>query len=185
MRLLLASASPRRRDFLQALGVSFEVAPAHIDETQQPGEAPEAYVVRMAREKAAASARPGFVVLAADTIVVAGGDVLGKPAGAADAERMLRRLSGIEHRVITAVCVGEAAQSVETTVKFAQLSDAQVRWLAASGDGDDKAGAYAVQGLAGAFVERIDGSFTNVVGLPMAETLRMLSAAGVELPWKD
>lgn len=184
MRLLLCSASPRRRDFLAALGLSFDVAPAHLDESQRPGESPLDYVRRMAREKAAACARPGFVALAADTIVVAGGEVLGKPAGRADAERMLRALSGIEHRVITAVCVGEALQTVETRVRFLSLSDAQVRWLAASGDGDDKAGAYAVQGLAGAFVERIDGSVTNVVGLPMAETLRMLADAGVEMPWK-
>jgi septum formation protein len=96
---------------------------------------------------------------------------------------MLWLLSGIEHRVITAVCVPPQIRSVETRVKFAPLSEAQIRWLAASGDGDDKAGAYAVQGLAGAFVERIDGSFTNVVGLPMVETLQMLSEAGVELPW--
>ena len=122
-------------------------------------------------------------MLAADTIVVVGEDVLGKPHDRFDAERMLRMLSGVEHRVITAVCVPPRVRAVETTVKFAPLTDAQVRWLAASGDGDDKAGAYAVQGLAGAFVERIDGSFTNVVGLPLAETLQMLAEAGVELPW--
>ncbi|HMC33712.1 MAG TPA: Maf family protein, partial [Myxococcales bacterium] len=133
--------------------------------------------------KAESCARPGQVVLAADTIVVVGEDVLGKPRDRSDAERMLRMLSGGEHRVITAVCVPPRACAVETTVKFAPLTDAQVRWLAASGDGDDKAGAYAVQGLAGAFVERIDGSFTNVVGLPLAETLQMLAEAGVELPW--
>ena len=185
MRLVLCSASPRRRDFLKTLGLPFEIAPAHIDEAQRPGEPPLDYVRRMAREKAAASARSGCVALAADTIVVAGGEVLGKPSGRSDAERMLRALSGIEHLVITAVCVGERVEIVETSVRFLALTDAQVRWLAASGDGDDKAGAYAVQGLAGAFVERIDGSFTNVVGLPMAETLQMLAGAGVEMPWKD
>ena len=184
MRLLLASASPRRRDFLRALGFAFEVAPAHIDETQRPGEAPLQYVLRMAREKAAAAKRPGFVALAADTIVVAGDEVLGKPSDRSDAERILRALSGIEHRVITAVCVGDAVTAVETAVRFQRLSDEQIRWLAASGDGDDKAGGYAVQGLAGAFIERLDGSFTNVVGLPLAETLRMLEDAGVEMPWE-
>lgn len=183
VKLLLCSASPRRREFLDRLGIAFELAPAHIDETQREGEAPLAYVLRMAREKAASCARPDAVALAADTIVVAGGEVLGKPRDPADAERILRRLSGIEHRVITAVSVGSRAVAVETRVKFAQLTDEQVRWLARSGDGDDKAGAYAVQGLAGAFVERIDGSFSNVVGLPLTETLRLLEGAGVKLPW--
>ncbi len=161
----------------------FSVAPAHIDETQRPGESAREYVTRMAREKAATGARPDRVALGADTIVLVGDQVLAKPRDAADAERMLRELSGIEHRVITAVCVGSRVRAVETVVKFASLSDAQVRWLAASGDGDDKAGAYAVQGLAGAFIERIDGSYTNVVGLPLLETLQMLAEAGVELPW--
>jgi septum formation protein len=183
MKLLLCSASPRRREFLERLGVRFSVAPAHIDETRKDGEPALTYVRRMAREKAEACARPGQVALAADTIVVAGDEVLGKPRDRSDAERMLRLLAGIEHRVITAVCVPPGIRAVETKVKFAPLSDAQVRWLASSGDGDDKAGAYAVQGLAGAFVERIEGSFSNVVGLPLVETLDMLSKAGLELPW--
>ena len=183
MKLVLCSASPRRREFLERLGLRFEIAPAHIDETQRKDEPPLAYVLRMALEKAAAGARPGCVSLGADTIVVRGGEVLGKPADTADAERILRLLSGVEHKVITAVCVGQRAVAVETAVKFAALTDRQIRWLAASGDGDDKAGAYAIQGLAGAFVERIDGSFSNVVGLPLAETLALLAEAGVELPW--
>jgi septum formation protein len=183
VKLVLCSASPRRRELLEGVGVSFSVSPAHIDETQTAGESPRDYVQRMAREKAATCSAPGSVALAADTIVVVGADVLGKPRDRSDAERILRRLSGIEHKVITAVCVPPRVRAVETTVKFAPLSDAQVRWLAASGDGDDKAGAYAVQGLAGAFVERIDGSFTNVVGLPLLETLQMLAEASVELPW--
>lgn len=162
----------------------FSLAPAHIDETQRPGESARDYVMRMAREKAAAGARPGQVTLGADTIVLVGEEVLAKPRDASDAERMLRALSGVEHLVITAVCVPPRARAVETKVKFSRLSDAQVRWLAASGDGDDKAGAYAVQGLAGAFIERIEGSYTNVVGLPLLETLRLLEEAGVELPWK-
>ena len=183
MKLVLCSASPRRRELLQGVGVSFSVAPAHIDESQKPGESPREYVERMAREKAAAGARSGQVALAADTIVLVGDEVLGKPRDRSDAERMLSKLSGIEHRVITAVCVPPRVRAVETAVRFAPLTPAQVRWLAASGDGDDKAGAYAVQGLAGAFVERIDGSFTNVVGLPLLETLQMLVEAQVELPW--
>jgi septum formation protein len=183
MKLVLCSASPRRREFLERLGVRFSLAPAHIDESQRAGESAREYVMRMAREKAQGAAGRGHVALAADTIVLVGEEVLGKPRDRSDAERMLRMLSGIEHRVITAVCVPPRARAVETAVRFAPLSEAQVRWLAASGDGDDKAGAYAVQGLAGAFIERIDGSFTNVVGLPLLETLQMLEEAGVELPW--
>jgi len=183
MSLWLCSASPRRRELLERLGVRCSVSPAHIDESRQDGEPPVSYAKRMAREKAEACARPGRVVLAADTIVVVGDEVLGKPTDRSDAERMLRKLSGIEHRVITAVCVPPRLRAVETSVRFATLSDAQIRWLAASGDGDDKAGAYAAQGLAGAFIERIEGSFTNVVGLPMTETLQMLEEAGVEVPW--
>jgi septum formation protein len=183
MKLLLCSASPRRRELLERLGVRFSVAPAHIDERRTDGEEAMAYALRMAQQKASACARPGVVALAADTVVAVGDEVLGKPRDRSDAERMLRKLSGIEHKVITAVCVPPQIRAVETAVKLAPLSEAQVRWLAASGDGDDKAGAYAVQGLAGAFVERIDGSFTNVVGLPLVETLEMLAKAGVELPW--
>jgi septum formation protein len=183
MRLLLGSASPRRRELLAGLGIRFETAAPHIDESARPGERPEAYVERMAREKAAACARPGIVTLAADTIVVLSGEMLGKPRDRADAARILRLLSGAEHRVITAVYVQGRVRSVETLVRFKRLSPAQLRWLVDSGDGDDKAGAYAVQGRAGAFVERLEGSFSNVVGLPLAETLEMLADAGVELPW--
>ena len=183
MTLLLCSASPRRRELLGQLGVRFEVAPQHIDETLREGEGPLEYVLRMAREKAAAGRRVGALALAADTIVVAEGEVLGKPRDRSDAGRMLRRLSGREHIVVTAVCLQDRVRAVETRVRFAPLSEPQVRFLVDSGDGDDKAGAYAVQGLAGAFVTRIDGSFTNVVGLPLAETLQMLAESGAELPW--
>ena len=182
--LILCSASPRRREFLERLGIPFEQAPAHLDERQREGEPPLTYVLRMALEKAAAGGRSGAVALAADTIVVVGDEVLGKPRDRSDAVRMLQMLSGVEHRVITAVCVGTRAIAVETQVRFARLNAGQVRWLAESGDGDDKAGGYALQGLAGAFVERIDGSFSNVVGLPLTETLSLLSDAGVELPWE-
>jgi septum formation protein len=184
MKLVLRSASPRRRELLERVGVRFSVAPAHIDETQRPGEPALSYVLRMAQEKSG-EARDGQVALGADTIVVKGEEVLGKPRDVADAERILAMLSGAEHRVITAVAVsGLPAVAVETRVRFAALSRAQIRWLASSGDGDDKAGAYAAQGLAGAFIERIEGSFSNVVGLPLLETLRLLDQAGVELPWR-
>lgn len=183
MRLVLCSASPRRREFLERLGVGFELRPAHLDETQRPGEEARAYVARMALEKAASGAAPGAVALGADTIVLLGSQVLGKPRDRADAERILGLLSGNEHVVITAVCVGQRVRSVETRVRFARLSLAQIRWLAASGDGDDKAGAYAVQGLAGTFIESVQGSVSNVVGLPLLETVELLAEAGVKLPW--
>ena len=183
MKLVLCSASPRRRDFLAQLGIAFELRPAHLDESRLPGEAVLAYVERLALSKARTGAGPGTVGLGADTVVVVADELLGKPRDRADTERMLRLLSGTEHRVITAVCVGEQVRSVETLVRFSRLSDAQLRWLAQSGDGDDKAGAYAVQGLAGAFIERLSGSYSNVVGLPLAETLALLAEAGVELPW--
>jgi len=183
MKLLLCSASPRRRELLERIGVRFSVSPSHIDETQRSGESAIQYVRRMALEKAAPARKPGQVALAADTIVVVRGEVLGKPRDRSDAHRMLSLLSGREHRVITAVCVNDAVLEVETSVWFASLSAAQLTFLVDSGDGDDKAGAYALQGLAGAFVTEIDGSFSNVVGLPMSETLEMLAQAGAELPW--
>jgi septum formation protein len=193
VRIVLASASPRRREFLANLGLRFEAAAPKLDETRLAGEAPQAYVERLAREKAAAFAAPGAIALGADTSVVVGDHVLGKPLDQGEAVRMLRLLSGAWHVVITAVCVTTSpsrdsaaaveVRSVQTRVKFAEMSEAQIAWLARSGDGDDKAGAYAIQGLAGAFVERIEGSFSNVVGLPLTETLQLLAKAGAELPW--
>jgi septum formation protein len=195
MRLVLCSGSPRRREMLSRLGLRFDVEVPHVVEERGPGELIVAFPERLAREKAAAGLeswrkRGGqgpAVALAADTIVVDGEEVLGKPRDRADAERMLRRLSGTEHRVITGVCVvagGETrSRAVLTGVRFADLSDAALKWLVDSGDGDDKAGGYAVQGLAGAFVERVDGSFSNVVGLPLTETLQLLAGAGVRMPW--
>ena len=183
MKLVLCSASPRRRELLERAGVRFSVSPSHIDETQRPGEAALRYVRRMAVEKAAPQRTAGQVALAADTIVVVDGEVLGKPRDRSDAQRMLERLSGREHRVITAICVNDQVREVETAVWFARLTPRQVKFIVDSGDGDDKAGAYAVQGVAGAFVTAIDGSFSNVIGLPMVETLQMLGEAGVELPW--
>ena len=188
VRIVLASASPRRREFLEKLGLVFETVAPKLDETRLDAEDPQIYVERLARAKALAGAGEGIISIGADTAVVAAGEVLGKPKDAEDTMRMLRLLSGEWHTVITAVCVTSSPEvleviSVKTQVKFAPMSPGQLEWLAKSGDGDDKAGAYAIQGLAGAFVERIEGSVSNVVGLPLAETLRLLHEAGAELPW--
>jgi len=185
--LVLCSASPRRRAFLAQLGFDFVPFAPAVDERRRPGEGPAALAERLAREKAQAGAREGSVALGADTVVAIGDDDLAKPRDRDDAARMLRLLSGRTHRVITGVCVAGAtvrSLAVTSVVRFRPLSEQIVRWLAASGDGDDKAGAYAVQGLAGAFIDRIEGSFTNVVGLPLAETLELLGGAGVRMPWE-
>jgi septum formation protein len=188
--LVLASQSPRRRELLEQLGLALEVRPAHADETVLPGEAPRAYVLRVAREKARAVDGP--LVLGADTAVVLHGEVLGKPAGAEDARRMLRALSGTVHEVLTAVCVRRAGPAlgieldavVSTRVRFAALSPAEIDWYVATGEPLDKAGAYAIQGAGGAFVLGVDGSVSNVVGLPLAETADLLRRAGLTLPWE-
>ena len=194
--LVLASQSPRRRELLEHLGIAFEVRPAHADEAALPGEGARDYVLRVAREKArvAAEARegavPGEIVLAADTAVVLRGEVLGKPAGADDARRMLRALSGTVHEVLTAVCVRRSGSPTEldavvsTEVAFARLSPAEIDWYVATGEPLDKAGAYAIQGAGGAFVLRVEGSVSNVVGLPLAETVDLLRRAGLSLPWE-
>ena len=181
-RVILASASPRRADLLSAAGVPFEVRAVDVDERPLDGEPAAAYVARVAADKAAACpATPEEAVLAADTVVVVDGAILGKPADDADAARMLRRLSGRNHQVLTAVAVrrgGAAAVEIDTTVVvFAPLSDTDIAWYVASREPRDKAGAYAVQGLASRFVDRIDGSYSNVVGLPVALACRMLAQA--------
>ena len=183
MRLLLASQSPRRAELLRAAGFEFDILPANADETVHPGESPEAYVRRVADAKARAVLPHAGdrVVLAADTTVVVGGEILGKPEDAADAARMLRRLSGRAHEVLTAVTVARAgrepATDVATTrVEFAPMSDDEIAWYVAGGEPMDKAGAYAVQGLASRFVTRVDGSYSNVVGLPVAVVYRLLQS---------
>lgn len=189
-RLVLASQSPRRRELLEQLGLAFEVRPAHADETVLPGEAPRAYVLRVAREKARAVA--GDLVLAADTAVVLGDEVLGKPEGPDDARRMLRALSGTRHAVLTGVCVRRASGAlaveldavVSTAVAFAPLSAEQIDWYVRTGEPLDKAGAYAIQGAGGAFVVSVEGSVSNVVGLPLVETVALLREAGLPLPWE-
>jgi len=176
--LLLASASPRRADLLRAAGFTFDVLVTDVDERLAPGEPPEAYVRRVAEAKARAAlgAARGRVVVAADTAVVVDEEILGKPADDAEAARMLRRLSGRWHTVLTAIAVaapskdlspGVEARVEATRVEFARLEEAEIAWYVASGEPRDKAGAYAIQGLASRFVSRIDGSYGNVVGLPV------------------
>lgn len=182
---VLASGSPRRRDLLAQLGLKFTVDAADLDETQRPGELPRDYVQRLAREKAAAVGKrhPGQIIVAADTTVAIAGEILGKPADDADAVAMLGKLSGAEHSVFTGVAVNERSRVVETQVRFKLLSPAEIAWYVGTKEPHDKAGAYAMQGRAGAFVESITGSPTNVIGLPLAETLELLWQAGLALPW--
>jgi septum formation protein len=187
-RLVLASASPRRRDLLAQVGIHPDaVAPAEVDETPLPRELPRPHALRLARAKAEAVARrePGAFVLAADTVVACGRRILGKPGDADEAERWLRLLSGRRHRVVTAVALasrgGVRLRAVETAVRFKRLSDAEIRAYLASGDWEGKAGGYAIQSRAGAFVPWIGGSYSNVVGLPLTETLGLLEGAGFPL----
>ena len=187
-RLVLASASPRRADLLRAAGLTFEVAAADIDERVHDGEGPASYVERLAREKAArvAATRADAFVLAADTTVVVDGEILGKPEDAIDAGRMLRLLSGRRHEVLTGVCLTgpgpfERAAVVRTTVAFARLTDEEIAWYVATGEPLDKAGAYAVQGLASRFIERIEGSHPNVVGLPVELVYAWCREVGIQV----
>ena len=184
MRLILASSSPRRAEILSALGIPFEAAPADIAEILAPGETGPDAAIRFAREKAAAAAvrHPGDWILAADTLVLVDDAVLGKPAGDADARDMLRRLSGREHRVVTAVHLRKGAspgkgEIEESRVRIAPLTEEEIRWYVATGEPRDKAGAYAVQGLGARFVESVDGSFSNVMGLPARTVYRLLREA--------
>jgi septum formation protein len=187
----LASASPRRAELLRAAGYEFETLAVDVDETVRPSESPTDYVRRLASEKSARAVAAlvvvasGFsrtepaVVLGADTAVVVDGEVLGKPEDAGHAARMLRRLSGRRHEVMTGVSVRfqshELVDVAITAVEFSRLSDSDVAWYVASGEGRDKAGAYAIQGLASRFIPRIEGSYSNVVGLPVACVHRLLA----------
>lgn len=189
-RLVLASGSPRRRAFLTELGYPFEVQAADIHEEPTPGETGTECALRLARGKAAAVATrfQECVVLAADTVVLQGASILGKPADAGDFERMMKLLSGRTHQVVTAVVVHgpERVQerAVSTDVTFRELSAGEIAWYWSTNEPRDKAGGYALQGLGGTFIGRIDGSYSSVVGLPMMETVAMLEAAHVPPPWK-
>jgi septum formation protein len=191
--LVLASASPRRQELLRAAGIPFTVQPADIDETPLPTEDPKTCAERLAREKALAvwRTRPNDLVLGADTTVVVDGTMLAKPADAEDAARMLRLLSGRTHQVITGVCFAgpttnhnqqnrrtenaELTTASETTlVTFTKLSDSDIRTYVATSEPMDKAGAYAIQGIASRWIPRIEGDYSNVVGLPVALVYQML-----------
>ena len=181
--LVLASASPRRQELLRNAGISFAIHPAEIPEVPLPNETPHSFAERLAREKALAvlQQRPGDVVLGADTVVLVDEHILGKPCDQADAARMLRLLSGRTHRVITGVCLAGPTKdgfvdvrSETTLVAFDALSDDDIRSYVATGEPMDKAGAYAIQGLASRWISRIEGDYCNVVGLPVALVYRML-----------
>lgn len=197
-RLVLASGSPRRKEILTTLNIPFSVLVSDVPEFPVPGEMPRAYSARLALEKAAAvceriAAEDGVVwVLAADTIVVLGDLLLEKPLHYEDNVRMLRELSGRTHHVVTAVSVAmvhsgkstpRGARQVESSVLMRSLTEHEIHAYVASGEGLDKAGGYAVQGLASGFVPRVEGSYSNVVGLPATETVQLLSEAGALLAW--
>ncbi len=190
--LYLASTSPRRRELLQQLGLSFSVLKIDVDETRLAGETPEQYVQRLAGEKARAGlalCAPGSVVIAADTTVALGEMELGKPGSEAEALAMWAQLSGREHRVLTGVAVARGnevaaqvvAQVVTTAVHFRDIAEAEMRAYWASGEPADKAGGYAIQGRGAVFVTGIKGSYSNVVGLPLAETAALLAPFGISV----
>ncbi len=183
--LILASSSPRRQELLREAGFGFEVHPAHVPEERMAGEPPLLYACRLAQEKAQAVAQqfPGRYVLGADTIVVVDGEVLEKPRDANDAARMLRLLSGRMHRVTTAVSLAAPprpadTRSATTLVYFSELAEAEIQRYVAGGEPMDKAGAYAIQGAAARWVQRIEGDYSNVVGLPVTLVKEMLRASG-------
>lgn len=188
---MLASASPRRRDLLEQLGLAVECIPADLDEGERDGESPAGYVSRLARQKAEAVAATldpddeGWVVIGADTCVALDGRIFGKPVDGADARRILRTLSARPHEVLTGVAtITSHAAAVEvdrTTVTMTPMTDAEIDWYVATGEPEGKAGAFAIQGVGGAFIERIDGSVSNVVGLPLACTRRLLRSVGVDV----
>ena len=181
--IVLASASPRRRQLLGLLGLVFDVAPGDVDETWRNGEAPASHAERLAREKAVLRARPGAIAIGADTIVVIDGAILGKPADAAEARAMLRRLSGREHEVFTAVAVALGARMVSgvvrTAVRFRALDDATIAAYVETGEPMDKAGAYGIQGYGAVLVERIEGDYFTVMGLGLGLLVDLLAQVGL------
>ena len=191
MTLVLASASPRRQELLRAAGIAFVVQPADVDETRLAGELGVEFTTRLAKEKVLVGAgrNPGAFVLGADTTVIVGEEILEKPRDRDDAVRMLRMLAGNTHKVVTGVCLvspqsagaGIRSQKVEfesTLVTMSEISDAEIADYVASGDPMDKAGAYGIQGFASRWILRIEGDYSNVVGLPVARVWRMLRESG-------
>jgi septum formation protein len=198
VRLILASASPRRAELLRAAGFVFDTVVADVDERARAGESASAYVRRLAAEKSAAvqaalkGCATSAIILGADTTVVVDGDILGKPQDDEESAAMLRRLSGRRHEVLTGISVRQGMHElggVETTaVWFAALTTEDIAWYVESGEGRDKAGAYAIQGLAARFIPRIDGSYSNVVGLPVAaiaDLVRSVLASHPETGYSD
>jgi septum formation protein len=190
MNLVLASASPRRQELLADLGLVFAVRPADIDESVHSGELGTDYVLRLAREKAAAVAGTGELVIAADTTVDLNGELLGKPVDEDDARALMRKLSNSVHHVHTGVCalaidadgtVRDESTVITTAVSFAPVPDAWIDWYSATGEPFDKAGGYGMQGSAAIFVHRIDGSPTNVIGLPLDATASLVARLGYDL----
>ena len=183
--LIRASQSPRRKEILQSAGIPFQVRIADVDESALSGEAPMSYVRRLAASKAMAVPREsGEMILAADTTVVAEGEILGKPENDEDAKRMLRKLSGKAHEVLTGICLFSGSKlqidAESTTVYFASLSEEEIEQYLASGEHRDKAGAYGIQGRAAKFIQRVEGCYFNVVGLPISLVYRHLKAAGYQ-----
>ena len=192
MRLILASASPRRAELLRAAGYEFDTVVADVDEGVRDGETPAEYVRRLAAEKSATVQAGDAIILGADTTVVIDGEILGKPREDEEAAAMLRRLAGRRHEVLTGVSIRHGAHEVgrveSTAVWFSVLTKEDIAWYVASGEGRDKAGAYAIQGLASRFIPRIEGSYANVVGLPVAavaELLRSVLASHPETGYSD
>jgi septum formation protein len=183
--LVLASASPRRIELLRLLGLCFRPVPADLDETPLPAEPPAAYVARLARGKAQAVSGRELIAIGADTAVVIDEDIVGKPADADDARATLRRLSGRAHEVRTGLAVVHGQEVAEVVVStyvwFTDLDDATIDWYVATGEPLDKAGAYGIQGIGGAFVEAIQGSYHNVVGLPLVELDQLMADLGWQL----
>jgi septum formation protein len=186
--LILASASPRRRELLASIGIRFDVVPSNVPEARQDGEAPEEYVARLSRDKAEVIARqyPSRWIVAADTTVLLGDELLEKPADPADAARMLATIAGRTHIVysgVTVQCLDRQHRETrvsESEVRMLPLSRSEIEWYVGTGEPLDKAGAYAVQGIGAMFIDSIHGSYTNVVGLPLALLFQMLREAGLD-----
>jgi septum formation protein len=188
-RIVLASASPRRRELLAGMGLDFEVVVSDVEEEQEIGEPVERYVLRLAIDKASAvaSRRPDDLVLAADTVVYLDGEILEKPTSREDAIEMLAKIAGREHIVYTGVALRQESRNhlatgiVSSRVRIRKLSTREIRWYVDTGEPMDKAGSYAVQGIGAMFIEAIEGSYTNVVGLPLTLVYDLLRDAGVDV----
>ncbi len=185
-KLILASASPRRKELLKLVGLNFEIKPSNVRETFLKGETPVEHVLRLSEEKALSVSvdNPDVWVLGADTIVIINGEVLGKPAVADEARKMLRKLSGRKHKVITGFCLTRKdtdemiKNTVESSVVFKEISEGEIDWYVRKKEPYDKAGGYAVQGIGAFFIKEIQGSYTNVVGLPLCEVMEALKKVG-------